>query len=251
MGKLLADASTRKFFDEFEKIRVSRFRATGVIDPAKNTALIPFPDGKVRLIGVTHTQLKYNGGWSYFRCPACSRRTPTLYLISDAPRCTRCCDALGIKHASKYGFGREARRKARDRLLDQLIAKVETSQRLRHKLAPSSWGGKAQLVYHSRRLQEAMRRRMIELRLEQLAYQQDKDCAAANDTLTTYQPVEPARQLIDLKPIWRANSPETLQQALDNAQITILAALDSDDPQQRLNAAKLMMRTKQARDRGL
>ena len=60
-----------------------------------------------------------------------------------------------------------------------------------------------------------------------------------------------ARQLIDLTPIWRANSTETLQQALDNAQVIILAALDSDDPQRRLNAAKLLMRTKQARDRGL
>jgi hypothetical protein len=55
---------------------------------------------------------------------------------------------------------------------------------------------------------------------------------------------------IDIKPIWRATSVEVLQQALDRAQIAILAALDSNDPQQRLAAAKSFVRTKQARERG-
>jgi hypothetical protein len=36
-------ADTRRFFDEFESVRVSRLRATGVIDPAKRQAVIPFP----------------------------------------------------------------------------------------------------------------------------------------------------------------------------------------------------------------
>ena len=237
------DADTRRFFDEFEKVRVSRFRATGVIDPAKNTALIPFPDGKVRLIGVTHTQLKYNGGWCIFVCPKCARRTPTLYLISDAPRCTRCCDAMNIKHASKYGFGREARRKARDKHLDQLIAKLETNRAAQAQATPQLMAGQGHSSSTTAaRLTETMRRRMIELRLNQLANQQDKDHAAGNDTLTDLSAHRAAQASSSTshrsgEPI----SPETLQQALDNAQITILTALDSDDPQQRLNAAKLMM----------
>jgi hypothetical protein len=65
------------------------------------------------------------------------------------------------------------------------------------------------------------------------------------------QPTAEAQALVDLSAIWQANSSETLNQALDKAQLTILAALSSDDPQQRLNAAKIMLRTKQARDRGL
>jgi hypothetical protein len=136
-----------------------------------------------------------------------------------------------------------------DRVLDALIAKVETNQSLRHKPAPSSWRGKAQQVYQSQRLHEAMRRRLIELRLEQLAYQfvNDND----EDRIATHLPIAEAKQLIDLRPIWRANSTETLQQALDAAQVIILAALNSDDPQRRLSAARLLMRTKQARDRGL
>lgn len=251
MGKRRADADTRRFFDEFEKVRVSRFRAMGVIDPAKREALIPFPNGKTKLIGVAHTWFAKGGGWSYFICPKCARRAANLYLIDDAPRCTRCCDAMNIKHAAPYGFGREARRKARDRRLDALIAKLETNQSLRLKPAPANWRGNARQVYRSQLLREAMRRRLIELRLEQLAYQQNRDYANEDDTLDTYQPVAAAKQLIDLTPIWRANSAETLQQALDNAQTIILAALDSDDPQQRLNAAKLLLRTKQARDRGL
>ena len=250
MGARRADASQRKFFDQFERVKASRFRASGVIDPAKRTALIPF-DGKVKLIDTAHTHLKYNGGYSFFVCPKCAKLAGVLYLIDDAPRCTKCCQAMNIRYASQYAFGREARRRAADKRLDALIAKLETTEPLRLNGAPSSWRGRAQQVYRSQRLQDAMRRRLIELRLEQLAYQQARDYADDGDTLTTMKPVEPARQLIDLTPIWRANSTETLQQALDQAQITILAALESDDPQRRLNAAKLMLRTKQARDRGL
>jgi hypothetical protein len=249
MGKRRSDADTRRFFDEFKSVRVSRLRATGVIDPSRREAIIPFPNGTSKLIGTAHTHLKYGGGYSFFLCPKCAKLARTLYLIDDAPLCAKCCDAMNIKHASKYGFGRDARRKAKDRALDALIAKVETKEPLLFKPAPKSWRGKAQRVYQSRRLHEAMRRRLIELRLHQLAYQQA--IAKEGDTLNTHQPVAEARQLIDLTPIWRANSTETLQQALDNAQVIILAALDSDDPQRRLNAAKLLMRTKQARDRGL
>jgi len=251
MGKRLAEADTRRFFDEFEHVRVSRFRAMGVIDPSRSDALIPFPGGKAKLIGVKHVRFPNGGGWSYFVCPKCGRRTPTLYLIDAAPLCAHCCGKLNIRHRSCYGFGRDARRKAKDRHLDALIAKLETKEPLYLKPAPSSWGGKAQRVYNSERLHEAMRRRLIELRLEQLAYQDARDEADEDDALQTHQPVPAARELIDLKPIWRANTTETLARALDNAQVVILKALESDDPRQRLNAAKLMMRTKQARDRGL
>ena len=42
MGKLHPDADYRRFFDEFACVRVSRLRATGVIDPAKRQSVIPF-----------------------------------------------------------------------------------------------------------------------------------------------------------------------------------------------------------------
>jgi hypothetical protein len=251
MPKRRADADNRRFFDEFARVRVSRFRAMGVIDPTKSQAVIPFPDGSTKLIGTKHVRFPNGGGWSYFICPKCAKRAATLYLIEDAPRCHKCCDAMNIKHAGSYGFGRDARRKAADKRLDALIAKLETKQSLRLKPAPANWRGKTRQVYRSHRLQEAMRRRLIELRLNQLAYQQARDYANEDDTLQTHLPVAEAKQLIDLRPIWRANSPETLAQALDKAQVTIIAALESDDPQQRSNAAKLMLRTKQARDRGL
>ena len=251
MGKRRADADSRRFFDEFERVRVSRFRASGVIDPAKRQALIPFPNGKVKLLGTAHTHLKYGGGYSYFVCPKCGRLAQVLYLIEDAPRCIRCCNAINIKHASSHGFGRAARAEARDKALDQLIAKLETKEPLLFKPTPASWRGKLKLVRKSQSLTAAMRRRLIELRLNQLASQQHSERAADDDTLRTFQPVEATRQLLDITPIWRANSSETLEQALDNAQCAILQALESDDPQQRLNAAKLMLRTKQARQRGL
>ena len=95
-----------------------------------------------------------------------------------------------------------------------------------------------------------MRRRLVELRLDQLASQQASSLAKDGDTLRTYQPSQAAKQLLDTKPIWRARTSEALQQTLDDVQSTIFAALSSDDPRQRLNAAKLMLRTKQARERG-
>ena len=90
---------------------------------------------------------------------------------------------------------------------------------------------------------------MIVFRLNQLASQQ---AAKEGDDglLRAYQPRTEAARAIDIKPIWRATSAEALQLALDHAQITILAALDSHDPQQRFIAARLMLRTKQARERG-
>ena len=93
-----------------------------------------------------------------------------------------------------------------------------------------------------------MQRVMISLRINQLATYYAK---GKGGPIKRCKPNEAAKQLIDLRPIWRANTKETLQQALDKAQITILSALESHDPQQRLNAAKLMLRTKQARQRGL
>jgi hypothetical protein len=250
MPRRRADADNRRFFDEFEKVRVSRFRAMGVIDPAKREALIPFPNGKTKLIGVGHVRFPNGGGYSYFVCPKCAKLAGTLYLIDDAPRCSQCCDAMNIKHRSRMGFGRPERRRTADLFLDQIIAKLETTKPLRLN-TPASWEGKAKLVYRSHRLTKRMRRRMIALRLNQLASQQQKTNNDGLKLTRAYKPRSVALTAIpELRQVWRANSHERLQQALDKAQIAILKALDSDDPLQRHAAARLMLNTKQARERG-
>jgi hypothetical protein len=245
-----SDADNRKFFDEFESVRVPRLRATGVIDPAKRQAIIPFPNGKQKLIGTAHVNFPNGGGYSHFRCPRSGKLAGVLYLIDDAPRCIRCCAAMGIAYRTRMGFGRSERLQARDKALYRLIAKLETTEPLRFKPPPANWGGKCQLVYGHRRLTWSMRRRLVELRLDQLVSQQASSLAKDGDTIKTCQPSQPTKQLVDTKPIWRARTSEALQQALDDAQSTIFAALNSDDPRQRLNAVKLMLRTKQARERG-
>src|SRR5580704_16195063 len=195
MGKRRADADTRRFFDEFEKVRVSRFRAMGVIDPAKREALIPFPNGKTKLIGVGHVRLKYGGGYSFFICPKCAKLAGTLHLIEDRPLCWRCCDAMGVKHRSKWGLTRHERRRAADQHLDQIVT-------------------------NSRRLTKRMRRRMITLRLNQLASQQQKTNNDGLKLTRAYKPRSDALTAIpELRQVWRANSRERLQQALDKAQI--------------------------------
>ena len=69
MPRRRADTTGCRLTHEFDNVRVSRLRATGVIDPAKRQAVIPFPNGENKLIAVAHTKLKYGGRWSYFICP--------------------------------------------------------------------------------------------------------------------------------------------------------------------------------------
>jgi hypothetical protein len=250
MPKRRADADHRRFLDEFASVRVSRLRATSVIDPAKRQAVIPFPGGTRKLIGTAHIHFPQGGGWSFFKCPRCNRLTSKLWDIEDWPLCAKCCNGLNIWHRTKWGFGRRERLTAKDKVLDELIAKLDTAVPLRFNRPPKHWRGKAQLVANSRSLVGRMRRSLITCRLDQLATQQ---AAKQGDDglLRGYQPRAEAARAVDIKRVWRATSAEALQRALDHAQITILAALDSNDPQQRLNAAKLMLRTKQARERGL
>jgi hypothetical protein len=251
MGKRRTDATNRRFTDEFPSVRVSGFRANGTIDPARRQAVIPFPpNGTNKLIAVAHTRLKYGGSWSYFVCPSCAKLAQTLYAVDDKPLCWRCCDKLNIRHRGKWGMGREERMRAADLSLDQLIAKLETPERLSLKPAPKSWRGKAQLVYRSRRLTERMRRRMIALRLSQLASQHARDAGGLNLTRAFTPRKEALAAIPELAQVWRARTHERLQQALDNAQSALLKALESNDPGQRLSAARIMLKTKQARERG-
>jgi hypothetical protein len=249
MGKRRADADGRRFFDEFECVKIPHLRAIGVVQLDAPHAIIQVGDRR-KLIGLAHVRFRNGGSWSLFRCPKCARRANRLWLIEDGPHCVKCCEGIGIVHRTKWGFGRHERLTARDQKFDELIAKLDaTTGPLRFNPAPKHWRGRARLVSNSRRLTACMRRSLIFCRLAMLASQQ---AAKHGDDglLRAYQPLAEAARATDIKPIWRATSAETLQQALDHAQITILAVLDSNDPQQRLNAAKLMLRTKQARELG-
>jgi hypothetical protein len=248
MPKRRSDATCRRFLDQYEKVRVPRFRAMGIIDPSRYYALIPFVV-RTKLLSVAHVRFPNGGGWSFFVCPGCSRRTTNLYLIDEAPRCGRCCGARNIHHRSRYGFGREERLRERDKHLDCMQAQLDATTPLRFNPAPKHWRGRSRIVSNSRALAMRMRRSMVVCRLNQLASLQ---AAKQGDDglLCAYQPRAEAARTIDIKPIWRARTSEALQQALDDAQSALFAALSSNDPQQRLAAARLFMRTRQARERG-
>jgi hypothetical protein len=248
MSKRRADADHRRFLDEFECLKIPRLRATGVVQIDAPHAIIQVGD-RQKLIGLAHVRFRNGGSWSLFRCPKCARRANRLWLIEDRPLCRHCCEGIGIVHRSKWGFGRHERLRARDQKLDELIAQLDAITPLRFKAAPNHWRGRARLVSNSRRLTARMRRSLIFCRLAMLATQQSAK-QGDDGLLRAYQPLAEAARATDIKPIWRATSVEVLQQALDRAQIAILAALDSNDPQQRLAAAKSFVRTKQARERG-
>jgi hypothetical protein len=248
MAKRRADADHRRFFDAFLCVKIPRLRAMGVVQLDAPHAIIQIGDRR-KLIRLAHSKLANEGSWSFFRCPRCARRCNRLWLIDDRPLCVKCCNGLNIWHRTKWGFGRHERLRARDQELDELVAKVDATTPLRFNPAPKHWRGKARLVGNSRALAMRMRRAMIVCRLNQLASQQAGE--SGQGIAHAFQPLANAIQAIPaIKPVWQARTREHLEQALDHAQTAIFAALVSDDPQLRLAAARILLRSSEARRRG-
>ena len=249
MPKRAIDAGGRIFFDELVSVSVSRLRASGAIRLDDRHGFIAFGD-KQKLVGVAHTMFPNGGSWSYFRCPKCGARSKKLWLVDDAPRCRLCLEKLGVRYRASYGFGRTERLRERDRRIDRLQAMLEGGP-MRFKPVPPNWGDRR--LDRRNRLTAALQRARIVTRLAQIAYQQQpsSDPHEPLPLLGTYKPRAAAIEAIpNLKSLWRAKSTEDIEIALDKAQSAILEALQSDDPQTRLNAATLMLRSRQARERG-
>ena len=248
MPKRGSDADGRVFFDQLLSLGVSRLRATGAIRLEDRHGVIAFGD-KQKLVGLAHTVFKNGGAWSYFVCQ-CGRRAKRLWLVYDAPRCIKCCWSLGVRYRSAYAFGRSERLRERDRRVDRLQAMLEGGP-MRFKPVPPNWGNRR--LDRRNRLTWALQRARIAARLALIAYQQQHN-SELDEPLPlprAYKPLAAAIMAIpNLKSLWRAKSTEDLEQALDKAQSAILEALQSDDPQTRLNAATLMLRSRQARERG-
>jgi hypothetical protein len=232
MPKRGTDADNRIFFDQLVSLAASRLKATGAIRLEDRRGLIAFGE-KQKLVGVAHTVFENDGSWSYFICPRCGGRKKKLWLVDDAPRCLSCCWSIGVRYRSAYGFGRSERLREPDRYVDGVQAR-----RLRGR---------------KRRLTMTMRRSMITCRLAQLAHQ-PKAKHGSDEPLPfmrSYQPRKAAIEAIpDLKRLWKAQTTEALEQALDQTQIAILDALQSDDMRVRMIAASLTLRTRAARQRG-
>ena len=100
----------------------------------------------------------------------------------------------------------------------------------------------------------ALQRARIVTRLDQLLAYQAQQSSKTDEPLPFLRAYKPRAAAIDAIPdlnsVWRARTTEQLKQALDDAQCAILEALGSKDLQTRLRAAKLMLRTRQARERG-
>jgi hypothetical protein len=249
MPKRGIDADSRIFFDQLASVGVSRLKVTGVIRLEDRQVLIPFGEQN-KLIGVAHTIFWNGGSWSFFRCPKCGARSKKLWIVDDAPRCRRCLEKLGVRYRAAYGFGRTERLRERDRRVDRLQAMLEGGP-MRVKPVPPNWGNRR--LDRRNRLTVALQRARIVTRLALIAYQQQQsgDLYGPSPLLCAYKPRAAAIEAIpNLKVLWRAKSTEDLEVALDKAQSAILEALQSDDPQTRLDAATLMLRSRQARERG-
>jgi hypothetical protein len=232
MPKRGGEADNRIFFDELVSLAASRLKATGAIRLEDQHGIIAFGE-KQKLVGVAHTVFENGGSWSYFICPRCGGKKKKLWLVDDAPRCLTCCWSLGVRYRSAYGFGRSERLRERDRYVDRVH-----TRRLRGR---------------KRRLTMTMRRSMITCRLAQLAHQQKAKDGSDEPLpfMRSYQPRKGAIEAIpDLKRLWKAQTTEALEQALDRAHIAILDALQSDDTRVRIIAARLMLKTRAARQRG-
>jgi hypothetical protein len=249
MPKRGSDADSRIFFDELASLAASRLKATGAIRLEDRQGVIAFGD-KQKLVGVAHTKFPNGGSWSYFVCPGCRRRAKRLWLVDDAPRCRLCLEKLGVRYRAAYGFGRTERLRERDRRIDRLQAMLEGGP-MRLKPVPPNWGNRR--LDRRNRITWALHQARIATRLALIAYQaqQTSEPDEPSPLLRAYKPRAAAIEAIpNLKSLWRAKSTEELEIALDKAQSTILEALQSNDPQTRLNAASLMLRSRQARERG-
>ena len=232
MPKRGSDADRRVFFDELLSLTASRLKASGAIRLEDRHGIIAFGDEQ-KLLGVAHTIFKNGGSWSFFVCPRCGGRKKKLWLVDDAPRCLSCCWSLGIRYRSAYGFGRSERLRERDRYVDRVQAR-----RLRGR---------------KRRLTMTMRRSMITCRLAQIAHQL-KAKEGSEKLLQFRRGFQPRKAetvaIPFFKRLWKAQTTECLEQALDQAQIAILDALQSDDMRIRIIAASLMLKTRAARQLG-
>jgi hypothetical protein len=247
MPKRGSGADSRIFFDELASVTASRLKAMGLIRLEDQWARIPFGE-QTKLIGVSHTTFPSGGSWAYFRCPKCGARSKKLWLVDDAPRCRLCLEKLGVRNRAAYGFGRTERLRERDRRVDKLQAMLEGGP-MRFKPVPPNWGNRR--LDRRNRLTWALQQARIAARLALLAYRAQPSSEQPSPLLRAYKPRAAAIETIpDLKSLWRAQSTEDIQIALDKAQSTILEALQSNDPQTRLNAATLMLRSRQARERG-
>jgi hypothetical protein len=122
---------------------------------------------------------------------------------------------------------------------------------LRLKPMPPNWGDRR--LDRRNCLTWAMQQARIVTRLTQIAYQHEQSSKSDKPLplLHAYKPRSDAIEAIpNLKSVWRSRSTEELEQALDNAQSVILQALESKNLRTRLSAAKLMLRTRAARERG-
>ena len=249
MPKRGSDADSRIFFDQLVTLTASRLRATGAIRLEDRHGIIAFGD-KQKLVGLAHTMFPNGGSWSFFVCPKCGRRAKRLWLLDDAPRCRLCLEKLGVRYRAAYGFGRTERLRERDRRVDRLQAMLEGSP-MRFKPVPPNWGNRR--LDRRNRLTVALHRARIATRLAQIAYQheQSSEPHGPSPLLRAYKPLAAAIEAIpDLKSLWRAKSTEDIQIALDKAQSALLEALESNDPRMRMIAARLMLKTRQARERG-
>jgi hypothetical protein len=249
MPKRGSDADHRIFFDELVSLAASRLRAMGAIRLEDRQGIIAFGD-KQKLVGLAHTKFPNGGSWSYFLCPKCGQRAKRLWLLNDAPRCGHCLKKLGVRYRAAYGFGRTERLRERDRRVDRLQAMLEGGP-MRFKPVPPNWGNRRL----DRRicLTAALQRARIATRLAQIAYQQQQSSEphGPSPLLGAYKPRAAAIEAIpNLRSLWRAKSAEDLAIALDNAQSALFQALESGDPRMRMIAARLMLKTRQARELG-
>jgi len=79
--------------DDLPAIRVSRLRALGVIRPDMERVAVKVGELESE-VGLAHTTFPNGGGWSWFVCPQCRRRTRTLRLTEDKGLCCQRCDGL-------------------------------------------------------------------------------------------------------------------------------------------------------------
>ena len=130
MPKRRTDADHRRFFDEFECVKIPRLQqAMGVVQPRRAARDHPsWRQAEADRLGARPVQERRVLVAS-FQMPDMRTQEPTAFGSSRTGRSgRRCCVRMGIVHRSKWGFrqGMNVSR-ARDQKLDELIAKLDAT----------------------------------------------------------------------------------------------------------------------------
>ena len=250
MGKRRADADSRRFFDEFEKVSVSRLRAHRDHRSGQASGADPVPQRNHKAHRHGPRPFPQWRRVQLLRLPQMRQARPQA--LSDRRRAALHqmlrCDEHQARDPVRFRPGGAQAGAATSSSTSSSPSSKPTEPLRLH--TPASWQGAAKRVYRSRQPHRTYAPPDDHPQAQAARHPANQGQRRPQHNPRLQAHASGAGGHPDLAQVWKARTHERLQQALDKAQVAILKALESDNPQLRITAAKLLLNTKQGRERG-